>query len=71
MRFVISIFKLIISVVAVSLLVSCSYMTEVSNKNPPIQTPAGLKPATPKTSCQDWCHNGWCSTHCESVGTSN
>lgn len=71
MRSLIFIFKLIISITATSLLVGCSYMNEVSNKNPTIETPVGLKPATPKTSCQDWCHNGWCSTHCENISTSN
>lgn len=30
--------------------------TKHAEKAPPITQ-------TPK--CNDWCHNGWCSTHCE------
>ena len=24
------------------------------------------QPAAPKQTCNQWCHNGWCSTHCVS-----
>lgn len=24
-------------------------------------------PATQKQDCHQWCHNGWCTTHCEQM----
>jgi hypothetical protein len=66
MRRFISLLQILFVVLGVSLLSGCAYMTDVSNKNPDIQqTPVGLKASEPKSVCKNWCHNGWCSTHCE------
>lgn len=66
MRRFISTLQIIFMVVAVAMLAGCSYMTSISNKNPPMQTTAkGLKQAEPTAVCKNWCHNGWCSTHCQ------
>src|SRR3990167_1813904 len=68
MRHFISVCQILFIAISISMLAGCSYITSVSNKNPDIQTtPKGLKAAEPKTSCQNWCHNGWCSTHCETT----
>ena len=57
-------FQTLLVVLGIALLSGCSmfgsYATSVSNKNPDTEntTPANQK-------CNNWCHNGWCSTHCE------
>ena len=72
------IFRFIFIVFGFSLLSGCSgwgssVMTSISNKhdgsliNPPNQKAAA--PSNQK--CNQWCHNGWCSTHCEPVVKQN
>lgn len=64
MRFLLQI-RYVFIILGILSLTSCtsmfgSYSTAVSNKNPDtaIQKPVNQH-------CNNWCHNGWCSTHCE------
>lgn len=66
------VFKSIVVVFGALLLSSCAglhqMMSNVSNKNGG-SIPAKTETAqtTPAQKCQSWCHNGWCSTHCENA----
>ncbi|MCX7126071.1 MAG: hypothetical protein NTU49_10160 [Gammaproteobacteria bacterium] len=55
-------------VFSVLLLSSCGtwghYANTVSNKNPDTSV-------APNQKCSNWCHNGWCSTNCESAVSNN
>ena len=52
-------------------LTGCEGWTQImSNKNPdsiiPQNDPTGTKNVP---QCDQWCHNGWCSTHCKNTKT--
>ena|SRR3990167_10071565 len=58
----------------VLLLVGCTgsqFLNSVSNSS--VGSSAIPKPngATPNCQNQTWCHNGWCSTHCEATISGN
>ncbi len=63
-----SFFRIIFVAGGMLVLAGCSgwqqYMNNASNKNPdmPKQTAAQTSSIQ---KCHSWCHNGWCSTHCE------
>ena len=72
MKRIIILFTIVISVLS---LTGCGnwgqhYLTNISNKNA-----GSIKTTTPQTTttptqnqkCNQWCHNGWCSTHCETI----
>lgn len=44
-------------------------LTNVSNKNDGsvIQSDKNHTGTASNKQCNQWCHNGWCSTHCETV----
>lgn len=45
-----------------------SYMNSVSNKYNQSSDDVNAKSSVAnKEKCNQWCHNGWCSTHCEQV----
>lgn len=42
--------------------------SNVSNKNADMpKTQATTQSAGVTSTCNNWCHNGWCSTHCENT----
>jgi len=51
--------KLLSIILAIGLLAGCA--TDVSTE----AKQQGTKPIP--QSCNQWCHNGWCSTHCDNV----
>jgi len=55
-----------------ALLCACTgfqnFIQDVSNKSQPAAAAPAAKPAQ---QCNQWCHNGWCSTHCEDVDNSH
>lgn len=71
-------FQTIFIVLSVLLLAGCAnpteYVNSISNKNggsvgaSEIPQPGN---ATSKCQNQNWCHNGWCSTHCEEATSAN
>lgn len=60
---------LILPVLLVMALGGCTgqYLTQASNKNPSGMVSANANAANAAAQCQKetWCHNGWCSSHCE------
>lgn len=48
-----------------------SYMNNVSTKHDGslINNGSNQAAAASAKQCNQWCHNGWCSTHCESPTT--
>lgn len=45
-------------------------MTDISNKHDgSLINPRQPATAPIKQNCNQWCHNGWCSTHCEPIET--
>jgi len=64
-----SLFRNMLVILTVVMLSACSsvgqYMTGVSNKNPD-----AVKSADSNQKCDNWCHNGWCSSHCEGDSSS-
>lgn len=57
MRTFFSVGRLIFVAVIVSMLASCaSLMPNTTHKK--LTTPTD-------SSCHNWCHNGWCSKHCD------
>ncbi len=59
MRHFLSVLKIVVVASSLMLLASCA-MNAPATK--PIPNPGGASAA-----CHDWCHNGWCSTHCENL----
>ena len=57
-------FRTCIFLIIIFLLSGCAALNQmmqgVSNK----RTESAPAP-TPTPKCENWCHNGWCSTHCE------
>lgn len=62
--------RTLFAVIALLLLTGCAtlsnYATGISNKNP--DTVVKTEPAQ---KCDTWCHNGWCSEHCEPAVSGN
>lgn len=60
----------LVVMLAVLMLVGCAgtYATNASNKNGSVNTEIP-QPNGSASKCKDqtWCHNGWCSTHCEAA----
>ena len=57
-------------IISMLMLSGCSFMsqklTDISNKNAGSLTSEPKPQAgSPAQKCNQWCHNGWCSTHCE------
>gem|GEM_PF-4859341 len=48
-------------------------MNDISNKHDgSLITPQTQGTAAPSNQkCDQWCHNGWCSTHCEPIEKQN
>lgn len=48
---------------------SSSYLTSISNKNAGSVGSDIPQPDSAVSKCQTqtWCHNGWCSTHCQTT----
>lgn len=63
---------LTLPVLFVMALAGCSntgqYLTQVSNKNAKDMTSNNgtANSTAPQCQTETWCHNGWCSSHCES-----
>lgn len=62
------IFLVISVVLGFSMLSSCSqYLNQQSNS----AMNANAQSSKPNQICNKWCHNGWCSEHCEDVVGAN
>lgn len=66
--------RLMLVVIGVMLLSNCSgwgqqVMTSISNKHDgsSIRPQNSVATAPSNQKCNQWCHNGWCTTHCEPI----
>jgi hypothetical protein len=72
------IFRFVGIILGLMLLSGCSSMgSEMMNSVSSKHDGSLMKGGESKTAavanknCNQWCHNGWCSTHCEPVATGN
>lgn len=68
-------FQSVIIALIVLILAGCAgsstYLTSISNKNAGSVGSDIPRPDSATSKCQNqtWCHNGWCSTHCEATSS--
>lgn len=63
MRFIFQLILISISLVTLS---GCTNWMQLTNA-PAKQDAPNQIPQPIQRTCKNWCHNGWCSTHCEAI----